>query len=241
MPLRERTIMSQREEFVERALAGGSVIRELCREFAVSPDTGYRWLKAYHANGVAGLADRSRRPRRSPGRTSPQVEAAVVALRLKHPTWGGRKVAAWLRAAGHDSVPAASTVTGILRRHGLLDPARAGQPRAFTRFEYTAPNLLWQMDFKGHVPCNAGGRCHPLTVLDDHSRYSIALVACADERRGTVRQALETAFRTYGLPEALLADNGPPWGDPTGGPYTRLGVWLLRLGVRLLHSRPHHP
>lgn len=233
--------MSLREQFVTLALLPGANRRALCRLFGISPDTAYRLLQRYEVEGYPGLTGRSRRPHTSPTRTRADIEAAIVDLRGVHPTWGGRKIAARLRALGMTPVPAPSTVTAILRRHQLLDPERAGQPRAFTRFEHDRPNRLWQMDFKGHVACDSGGRCHPLTMLDDHSRYNIALVACPDERRSTVRQALETAFRTYGLPDAMLADNGPPWGDPTGGPYTRLGVWLLQLGVRLLHSRPHHP
>lgn len=231
--------MSQRAEFVRLALAPGANRRALCRRFGISPDTGYRLLARYRAAGWAGLADRSRRPRRSPQRTAPAIEAAVLALRAQHPAWGGRKLAARLRAQGRAGVPAPATITAILRRHGRLDPARAGQPRAFGRFEAAAPNLLWQMDFKGHVPCGAG-RCHPLTVLDDHSRYALALAACPDERTPGVRQWLTATFRRYGLPARLLVDNGPPWGRAGAG-YTPLTVWLLQLGVVVRHSRPRHP
>ena len=96
------------------------------------------------------------------------------------------------------------------------------------------------MDFKGHVPCGAG-RCHPLTVLDDHSRYSLVLAACGDERTATVSARLSGSFRRYGLPEVLLVDNGPPWGGGAARHHTPLTVWLLRLGVRVVHSRPRHP
>lgn len=130
-------------------------------------------------------------------------------------------------------------MTEVLRRHGLLGE-RGGQPRAFTRFEHEHPNDLWQMDFKGHVPCG-DGRCHPLTVLDDHSRFNVVLRACADERTATVQAALTLAFREYGLPRRIATDNGSPWGDGPGHPYTPLGVWLLRLGIAISHSRPYHP
>ena len=137
------------------------------------------------AAGTVGLANRSSRPQFSPRQTPPEVEAVVLQLRAQHPRWGGRKLAARLRMLGHPDVPAPSTITAILRRHGLLDPAHAGKPRDWRRFEHDAPNDLWQMDFKGHVPCGAG-RCHPLTVLDDHSRYSLTLAACSNERTNTV-------------------------------------------------------
>lgn len=97
------------------------------------------------------------------------------------------------------------------------------------------------MDFKGHIPCGTA-RCHPLTVLADHSRYSLTLAACADERTETVQTQLIDTFRHYGLPHRLLVDNGSPWG--TAGAehgYTPLTIWLLRLGVRVSHSRPRHP
>jgi transposase InsO family protein len=130
-------------------------------------------------------------------------------------------------------------VTEILRRHGRLDGPGAGEPRSFTRFESVAANDLWQMDFKGHVATLAG-RLHPLTVLDDRSRYALVLAACGDERETTVRARLTTAFRRYGLPWRMLTDNGSPWGS-TGGEATRFAVWLMDLDVTLIHGRPYHP
>ena len=237
MPWREQSVMSERGVFVGRATAAGANRRALCREFGISPQTGYRWL----ARAAAGLdlADRTHRPHTSPGQTPPEVEAAVLTLRAEFPTWGGRKIARRLRDLGMAGVPSPSTVTEVLRRHGLLS-GRAGQPRAFTRFEHKAPNDLWQMDFKGHVRCG-DGRCHPLTVLDDHSRYNVVLQACPDERTETVQAALTLAFREYGLPQRIATDNGAPWGNGPGHPYTPLGVWLLRLGIAISHSRPYHP
>jgi transposase InsO family protein len=128
----------------------------------------------------------------------------------------------------------------ILRRAGRI-VAAAGGTAAHQRFEKPAPNLLWQMDFKGHVGLGDGSRCHPLTILDDHSRYSLCLQACADERGSTVQSRLEVTFRHYGLPEAFFVDNGGPWGDSSGQHWTRLTVWLLKLGIAVLHSRPYHP
>jgi transposase InsO family protein len=83
--------------------------------------------------------------------------------------------------------------------------------------------------------------CHPLTMIDDHSRFVPCLAACADQKGLTVRSHLERTFRHYGLPDALFVDNGAPWGEPSGERWTRLGVWLLKLGVAVLHSRPYHP
>jgi transposase InsO family protein len=241
MPWKDVSIMSQREEFVALADQEGANVRQLCGRFGISRKTAYKWRARYAAGGTEALADQSRRPRGSPGQTSAAVEAAVLAVRQKHPAWGGRKIRARLQALGQTEVPAASTITAILRRHGCINPEEADRHRAFERFEHAAPNDLWQMDFKGHVAMADGRRCHPLTVLDDHSRYAVGLRACADERGTTVAQELTELFRVYGLPRRMLMDNGSPWGDEGGQPYTALTVWLLRLGVGISHGRPRHP
>lgn len=240
MPWNTATIMSQRHEFVLLAGQPGVNIRELCRRFAISAKTGYKWRSRYAEGGVSALADQSRKPKSSPGRSPPTLTEEVLALRHKHPTWGGRKLRRRLKDLGHTSVPAASTCTQIVRRAGLLNPAAVQPP--FQRFERSAPNELWQMDFKGHFGLQNGQRCHPLTVLDDHSRFNIALSPCSNQTGPTVQHALEQTFALYGLPEQILCDNGAPWGcsDPAGH-YTRLTVWLLRLGVRVIHGRPLHP
>ena len=153
---------------------------------------------------------------------------------------GGRKLARLLASQGGPAL-APSTVTGILRRAGLLDSAAAPGQRPCQRFERDAPNELWQMDFKGHFPLLSRSRCHPLTVLDDHSRFSVVLQACADERGETVREVLTGAFRRYGLPAAMLMDNGAPWGSDHHHPFTAFSLWLIRLGIRVAHGRAYHP
>jgi transposase InsO family protein len=117
----------------------------------------------------------------------------------------------------------------------------AGERRTVQRFERASPNELWQMDFKGHFAMVGGGRCHPLTVLDDHSRYSIGLRACENQQATTVMRELVTMFQQYGLPVQMLMDNGSPWGDSGGQPWTIVTSWLIRLGIRVTHIRPHHP
>jgi len=189
---------------------------------------------------MAGLEEQSRRPQSSPARSVAATERAVLSVRAEHPAWGGRKIARRLKDLGREGVPAPSTVTAILKRHGIELGAHGGGQSAFTRFERSRPNELWQMDFKGHVALHAG-RLHPLTVLDDHSRFSVVLAACRNERTETVQQQLIIAFRRYGLPERLITDNGSPWGDGPGSPFTPLGVWLIELGIRISHSRPYHP
>lgn len=239
MPWATMSIREQRLEFVKLVGSGGASIAELSRRFAVSRKTAYKWLKRYRLRGEFGLQDQSRRPRSSPGQVGAGLEAAVVAVRTRHPTWGGRKIAAVLKRGGIVP-PAASTVTAIVKRNGLTVGLAGGGPAAFQRFERAQPNELWQMDFKGHVPLRQG-RLHPLTVLDDHSRFNLVLGACADQRGSTVRDLLIQAFRRYGLPSTLITDNGPPWGDGRGSPFTPLGVFLIEQGIRIAHSAPYHP
>lgn len=237
MPWEERSIVSQRHEAVSLMRSGISA-REAGRRFGVSATTVLKWAERFDEKAKDyGLSDRSRRPVHSPRRSSTTIEARVVQLRREHPHWGARKLAKLMEDQGVEGVPAPSTIVEILRRHGLLDGPRAGVARDWQRFEYPAANDLWQMDFKGHFATDAA-RCHPLTLLDDHSRYSLTLQACGDERTDTVRLRLQTTFRRYGLPRRILCDNGPPWGE---GDFTPLTVWLLRLGIEVMHGRPYHP
>ena len=239
MPWRTLTPMSQRLEFVILASQRGVAFRELCRRFAVSRKTGYKWLARYQAGGAAALADRSRKPRRSPQQIAPGLAAAVMALR-QETMWGSRKLRRRLQDLGHASVPAASTCTAILRRADLLHRDRPRGP--LQRFERSQPNELWQMDHKGDFATQSGQRCHALTVLDDHSRFNLVLDAAGNQRTLTVQTALTAAFERYGLPEAILCDNGGAWGNlANGAGHTPLTVWLLRLGVHVRHGRPYHP
>ncbi len=237
----ERSAMDQREEFVKLALQAGANRTELSRRFGVARGNGYKWLKRYLAEGRAGLAERSRRPRRSPARSTAATEAAVLAVRENsNNAWGGRKIAHVLARNGEPDVPAPSTITEILRRHGKLAEHEGEHPGPYCRFERETPNELWQMDFKGDFVAGRG-RCYPLTVIDDHSRYALGVEACATQQDRPTRERLTAVFRRYGLPDKMLMDNGSPWGDSSGGAFTTFTVWLLRLGVCVTHGRPYHP
>ena len=243
MPWQPKDLMDTKREFLELALQEGANRRELCRRFAISPKTAYALIRRQALEGTVGACTaRSTRPSRSPAQTEPTIEAAVVALRRQHPKWGGRKIARRLIDQGMCNVPAPSTVTGILHRHGLI-VAEGEPPREpWHRFEHEHPNALWQIDFKGHFETPAG-RCHPLTVIDDHSRFSLAITACSKTDTAPVQGHLQRVFERYGMPIRINADNGPPWGSPSKPEHgiTELTVWLIRLGICVSHSRPHHP
>ena len=224
----------QREEFARLASRQPGVnVSELCRRFQISRKTGYKWLAR------ECFEDRSRRPLNSPGRTEAALEAKVIEVRDRHPAWGARKIAHVLRR-DEDVHLASSTVNGVLRRHGRISEQASQAATAWQRFEHEEPNSLWQIDFKGHF-ATAKQRCHPLTVLDDHSRFNIVLHALPDERRDSVQPVLQAAFERHGLPLRINADNGPPWGNSGQHDLTGLAVWLIRHGVRVSYSRPLHP
>jgi len=237
MPWKERSVMSQRTEFVEAALRENANIRALCRDYGITPRTGYKWIQRYKEQGEAGLYERSRCPKHSPQKSSPEIEEAVLRVRSKHPSWGGRKIRWQLEQDGMQAVPAASTITAILHRHDKIQPEESEKHQALQRFEMEYPNQLWQMDFKGYFEMANGSLCHPLTVLDDHSRFLVGLKACHAERSKTVQFRLESIFEEYGLPERMLMDNGSVW----QGFHTGLTFWLVRLGIQVVHGRPYHP
>lgn len=234
--------MKLRQEFVELALHQSVPFADLCRRFGVSRQTGYKWLNRYKKDGIAGLADQSRRPLHSPSITPPALEQHVLGVRARNPAWGARKIARFLRDQTPVPPPATSTITGILHRHDRITPRASADATSWQRFEREQPNELWQMDFKGHFATVGEGRCHPLTVLDDHSRFNVVLQACAFETTATVQAHLERAFATYGLPRQINTDNGAPWGASRQlGQLTELAIWLIRLGIRVSYSRPYHP
>lgn len=235
MPWKEVSIMQSRKEFVILAESGANM-RQLCRRFEISPTTGYKWLKRYREG--QDLDDRSRRPANTPQRSDLAVEQAVLELRENHEAWGARKLRKRLIVVGH-TMPAVSTVHAILLRHGCISAQASTLSMPYKRFEHEAPNDLWQMDFKGHFALR-DGRCHPLTVLDDHSRYNLCLAACAGETGIAVRTQLIAAFCRYGVPRRMTMDNGAPWGD-SGAVFTTFDVWLMKQGIGVSHSRPYHP
>lgn len=240
MPWRSSSVESQRLEFVSLARSGSVPLAEVCRRFGISRPTGYKWLARFDAEGFEGLSDRSRAPKTSPLRTGEAVEELVCEVRRNHPAWGGRKIRGFLLRQGHTEVPAASTITQILRRHRLVEPAIPPR-RDHQRFERSEPNELWGMDFKGDFALTAGGRCYPFGIIDDHSRYSVSLQASPNQQAPTVEQLLTDAFARYGLPDAMLMDNGPPWGNTPDQPWNPITVWLTDLGITVIHTRSRHP
>ena len=238
MPWLETNVRDQRIQFVMTARRPDANVSAVCRAFGISRKTGYKWLRREaEAGSVAALSDASRRPHHSPMRTSRAVTTRIGVLRAAF-GWGGEKLAVLLAAEGVPLAP--RTIDRIIQREGWTrtDAAPAAAPH---RFVHAAPNDLWQMDAKGAYPL-AQGRCHPLSIVDDHSRFAVGLAALPTLERRMVQSLLIQSFEQYGLPTAMLMDHGSPWWSTKGSAgLTTLGVFLLKQGIRVMYGGVRHP
>lgn len=241
MPWKEETTMSLKEEFVKRALVMEQTFSSLCSEFNITTKTGYILLDRFKNEGLSGLLPRSRKPKSSPSKTDEGMESLIITTRIQHPTWGPRKIFRYLANKDIKSLPAISTISEILKRNNLITIEESLKRKKLIRFEREKPNDLWQIDFKGKFQLLTKQTCYPLTMLDDHSRFSLAIKACKNEQFLPVKKHLTHTFQIYGLPNQINFDNGNPWGNSKLLSYTALTVWLMQLGIRVTHSRPRHP
>lgn len=238
MPWECKTVEKIREEFVAKAIAKEETISELCRQYGISRPTAYKWIERYK-NGDS-FSDHSHEPFNKPFKTPPEQEYLIVNTRVKHPTWGARKIRRYLSDKGFNDLPATSTISAILKRNGLVCIEESQKHTPYKRFEMEHPNDLWQMDFKGHFGMLNKERCHPLTVLDDCSRFSLCIDAKSNEKWNGVNKSLERLFREYGMPRAILCDNGVAWADNTHG-YSKFDLLMMQLNILPIHGKPLHP
>jgi len=239
MPWQDMDVMNLREQFVREAQENRCSFASLCRRYEISRKSGYKWIQRFKDEGILGLDSRSKCPARLRVTSEDWVQL-ILETRDQFPAWGARKLRHYLINEGHESVPSESTFNRTLNRHQRIDLEASSKRTHFIRFERSKPMELLQMDFKGHFRTGEG-RCHPLTLLDDHSRFSLCLKSCPGETREMVQEGLTDAFRENGLPEGMTMDNGPPWKGSPPFVLSRLTIWLMRLGIRVSHSRPYHP
>lgn len=239
MPWKETSAMTQRLMFLEHYQTNENTLSDLARQFGISRKTAYKWIERYKHQGLEGLLEKSKKPHTTANTTSIEIERDILSSREKFPAWGARKLKKYLENQGHKNLPCESTFNRILKKKGYILPEESAKREKFIRFEHEHPNDLWQMDFKGYFKINKS-RCNPLTILDDHSRFSLCLQSCHNQTETTVKQRLINTFREYGLPIRMTMDNGSPWGS-SGRNYTKLAVWLMHLGIKVSHSRPYHP
>ena len=245
MPWRATCPMDERMAFIAAYEREEVSLALLCRQFGVSRKSAYKWLARWAQEGAEGLRERSRAPLRHPNALAPWAEEAALAVRRTHPTWGPRKVRAWLRSRRPaEAWPAASTLGALFTREGLTARRRLRRrapPQGRPFAACAGPNDVWTVDFKGWFPTGDGARCEPLTLQDAHSRYLLRCQALCRADGGRAWAVVEAAFREFGLPRALRSDNGPPFASRGAGGLSRLGVWLLKAGVLPERIAPGHP
>jgi len=233
MPWSTPSVSELRTAFVHAVRTAKRPVATACRDFRISRKTAYKWLARFDAQEPLG--DRSRKPAHSPTRSSEALENAVLAVREEY-GWGPRKIVAYLRNH-HQPAPPVRTAAAILHRHGRSTPTPPPAREDLQRFERSEPNQLWQLDFKGFIEV-ARQRVYPLTVLDDHSRFLLALACGHDVTMTRAWNVLWSVFGEYGLPDAILCDNAfGSWGPGVSW----FEAQLMRLAIRVVHGRPYHP
>ena len=245
MPWKTSSAMEERARFVFEYERDERTMTELCEDFGISRECGYRWLRRYRQHGLAGLVELDRDAVRHPNQTAVAIEEAVLGLRQAHMRWGPRKLKRILeRDQPGRGWPAASTMGEIVKRAGLVVERRKRR-----RTEpYTEPlqhavesNRVWCADFKGWFKSGDGTRIDPLTISDACSRYLLRAQAVEKTDTERVRAIFEAAFREYGLPWWMRTDNGPPFASSAVGGLSRLAVWWIKLGIVPERIEAGHP
>ena len=235
MPWNEVLPMDEKTRFVTDVRSELHTISELCRRHGISRKTGYKWIQRYAENGASGLAERTSRPQSASEETAPEIVEALLRTRERHPTWGAKKLIAYLERRHRDwTLPAKSTAHDILKRNGLVPTPRTRrrQPhpgRPLTGF--TEPNRIWTADFKGQFRTRDGVYCYPLTIQDGYSRFLLACQALPGTRLEATKQVFKRVFMAYGLPERIRTDNGVPFASMALARLSQLSAWWIRLGI----------
>ena len=236
MPWECKTVEEQRREFAQAAMNCNN-FSALCREFGITRRTGLKWVERYKAQQP--LTDRSRRPHTTPTRTPEDVELLILALRADNPGWGARTIHSVLTRRGYQDLPCIKTVNNILNRYGCIASEESLKRHPFTRFEKDRCNVMWQTDFKGEFRMGDNNYCYPLTILDDHSRFSLKIAPRLSTANVVIPVFLEV-FREYGIPDSILSDNGAQFAGFKKG-YTQFEKWLMDQDILPIHGRIKHP
>lgn len=235
MPWRESVPMDERVQFVGDWLRQLESLAAVCRRYGISRKTGYKWIARYEEDRVGGLDARSSRPHHSPQATEGPVAVAIVRLRKRYPSWGGKKILSVLAEREPSwALPAISTANDILKRAGLVEPRRRRRPvppAADQRTPAREPNHVWTADFKGQFRTLDGALCYPLTVCDASSRFLLRCHGLSSPTTAGAMAVFQRAFREYGLPERIRTDNGEPFAAASLGRLSRLSAWWVRLGI----------
>ena len=236
MPWECKTVEDQRREFAQAAMYCKN-FSALCREFGITRRTGLKWKERYTA--CQPLTDRSRKPHTTPTRTPEEVELLILAVRAENPGWGAKTIHRVLERRGCQNLPCVKTVNNILHRYGCISPEESQKRQPYTSFEKERCNVMWQTDFKGEFRMKDNNYCYPLTILDDHSRYSLR-IAPRLSTANVVIPVFTEVFQQYGMPDSILSDNGAQFAGFRKG-YTQFEKWIIDLDILPIHGRIKHP
>ena len=245
MPWNETDRVEERMRFVARLREGEKLV-DLCREFGISRKTGHKIKKRFEQEGLRGLEDRSRAPRRIAHRTPPEIQNLIVKAKKSKPTWGPKKLRAWLQKK-HPKLnfPSANTFGYWLKKAGLVKKRgrrrRTATPSPSRLTKPAKPNQVWGVDFKGQFRLGNGRYCYPLTITDLYSRYVVAIVALDSTKAPPARQAFQEVFEEYGLPEIIRSDNGAPFASTGLLGLSSLSTYWIRLGIEAERIEPGRP
>jgi transposase InsO family protein len=212
-------------------LAAGATKTDVAARYGVSRQSVHEWVRRYQVDGLAGLADRSHRPKHHPAQMPPEVEAAVCELRRVHPRWGQRRLRHELGRNGCPGpVPSEASIYRLLVRRGLIEPKRRRRRRAdYRRWERPGPMQLWQLDVMGGVFLTSGAECKLVTGVDDHSRFLVIAAVVPRATGRAVCAAFAAALAEYGTPEEALSDNGKQFTGRFGHPRPATEVLFDRI------------
>lgn len=245
MPWHETQAMDERMSFIVDWRREDLSVAALCREYGVSRKTGYKWIERFETFGAEGLKDRSSAAHRHPNEVVAEIAEAVIGVRAAHPSWGPKKIKAWLSMQRPQTVwPAQSTIAGLLERRGLVRHRRKRRhvpPQPGPLTPALGANDVWGIDFKGWFRTGDGARCEPLSLSDLSSRYVLRLQALERIDGEQVWPILETAFFEFGLPGVMRSDNGAPFASAAVGGLSRLSVRLIKAGVIPERIKPGRP
>lgn len=236
MPWECKTVEEKRREFIERSKTCTN-FSKLCREYGITRKTGYKWIERFEEEKC--LSDKSRKPHSSPGKTSIEIERAILSLRYENPGWGAKKIHRVLENNGVEGLPCVKTVNNILYRNNCISAEESEKREHYIRFEKDSCNKMWQTDFKGEFLMSNRKYCFPLDILDDHSRFLIKITPF-ESTANVVIACFEQAFKEYGRPDSVLSDNGAQFAGFRRG-ITQFEKWLMNFDVLPIHERVKHP
>jgi transposase InsO family protein len=227
--------------------AAGEVVSvtQVCVNLEISRQTYYKYRRRFVLEGLGGLTPRSRRPHRSPGQVSAEVEAAIITTRkvLVEEGWdnGAISIRSRLLSDGVVPVPSTRTIHRLLLRLGLVVATPGKRPRSsYRRFEFPATDDCWQIDAFEHALAD-GTVVVVFELLDDHSRYQLANLAWPRENGAGAWACVATAIDRYGQPRMLLSDNGLAFSGARRNRRVAFEHNLHALGIKAITSRPYHP